>query len=302
MNKLIIFILLISFNLAAQDAVKIYKPKEIKFGEKFSLKLEVENIPGENLAISTAPLSDSDFGFLNIKNDKNGAEIYLIPFNVGISTFPALEIYLKDKNASVKSYPINLEIKPLYNPSEKDEIKDIARIFSFLLWLKILIAILVILSVYLLYKKLSKTKKENLEIENEKPDLRTPYQKAMDRISELASSDYLGRGMFKDYYSEISDILREYLTWEYDIKAVKMTTGDIIKKMKNVSDINSAIKTRDLLDICDMVKFAKYIPKEQKANDDLALLKEIVESLEKLSQDKKRKEEEERIKAMEEKK
>mgnify|MGYP000616251327 CR=1 FL=1 len=291
-KKIFLALFFLSGLINANEAVRIYKPKEIKFGEKFSLKFEIENQAGDNIVLSTAPLSESDFGFLGVKKHGNGFELFLIPFNVGISTFPPLEMEIRGTNARIKSYPLNLEIKPLYNPSEKDEIKDIARIFPFLLWLKILIILILLLLAYLLYRTLAGKKKIAIREDVPEMDFRTPYDKAMEKIKILLSSDYLDRESFKEYYCGLSDIFREYLEEEYSINAEKMTTNDIIREMKKTIDIKSAIKTREFLETADMVKFAKYLPGRERAEKDAGTLRELLGDLENFSREKKRKEEE----------
>ena len=300
MKKLIFLILIFLNNLNSQDYVKIYKPKEIKFGREFSLKFELEN-PPTNIRISTSNLDNSDFGFLSIKKEQKGFEIFLIPFNVGISTFPSIDMETDGK--IIKSYPITLEIKPLNNPDENAEIKDIAKIFSFLLWLKILIAILMLLILFLIYRYIIK-KRKNYQAKgtSDYVDTRTPYQRAIDSLNEVYSSNLIKDGLLKEYYSKLSDILRQYLEEEYKINAIKLVTPDIIKELKSKTDINSVIKTREFLDISDIVKFAKYIPENERALKDAEFLKEIIDILEKNSQDKKRKEQESMLKKEEENK
>jgi hypothetical protein len=76
-----------------------------------------------------------------------------------------------------------------------------------------------------------------------------------------------------------------------------MTTSDITKRIKNMtSKLDIIIKTRDLLDTCDLVKFAKYIPEKQKAVKDTELLKETVNILYEMINEKRKKEMEEKAK------
>ncbi|MBP7796359.1 MAG: hypothetical protein KA059_06270 [Elusimicrobiales bacterium] len=284
------------FNLYADD-VKIFTPKEIKLGEKFSILFEIPEYNKEKIYISTDAITGSDFGYLSQTQNKNRVELYLIPFNIGISTFPEVNINIIDKSGikTIKSYPVPLDIKPLFNLKETDTPKDIASVFDFLLWFKILIVILIIISIYFIIKYLMKKKRittENIEYHK---DTRTPYQRANDRIERLGSSNILDSGNIKGYYIALSNILRRYLDEEFQINALEMTTSDIIKRVKEVTTkIDILIKMRELLDTCDLVKFARYIPEKRKALKDRELLKEIVNMLYEMINEKRKKDEEER--------
>ncbi|MGC8867561.1 MAG: hypothetical protein ACP5PA_05050, partial [Elusimicrobiales bacterium] len=80
-------------------------------------------------------------------------------------------------NTEIKTPALALEIKPLYNPKETDQIRDIAPIFSFLWWLKIVITILLILLGWLAYRKFRKKTPHPQNITYK--DMRTPYERAM---------------------------------------------------------------------------------------------------------------------------
>ncbi len=286
---LVIFVFVINLNC---ETVKIYKPKEIKFAQKFSLKFEFPDHNHTDIIVSTLPLNGTDFEYIDIKKIKGGFEIYLIPFNIGISTFPALDILLNPGSISIKSYPVNLEIKPLYNPDPSKGIKPIAPIYSFLLWLKILLGLIILAILWWIIKKyLSKKNKNNL-LSIAIIDTRTPYQKAMDTIKELKNSNYLKEGKIKEYYTILSDIIRKYITEQYQVNAIKLTTSDTIKALKEKISINIAIKIREFLDVSDMVKFAKYIPEIKRAEDDIEFVTKIIEELENIIIEKRKKEEE----------
>lgn len=299
MNRLLFFLLIhiiLTTGLSA-DAVKIYKPKEIKLATKFLLIFEIDDYKGEKITISTQNLKDSDFGFLGLKQKKNRLELELIPFNIGISTFPQITINLIDTNRQINTYPIPIEIKPLFDLKETDQLRDISKIFDFLTWLKIPIFLLLLVLTYFIYKKL---KKKNIETSIQKViDTRSPYQRAIDKIDETINSRILEEDV-KEYYTRLSNIFRKYIEEEFNIKALEMTTNDIIKNIKYFAKIEMVIKTRDFLDVCDLVKFAKYIPEKPNIENDTKILREILDLYNNFSLEKKRKEEEEKEKLREE--
>jgi len=281
----LILTLLIHANIYAQNnAVRILKPKEIKFATEFSLRFEILDYNGEIIQISTESLKNSDFVYLNTKQKGNMVELYLIPFNVGVSTFPAIEIYLNNNKITTPSF--QLEISPLFNPKENEQLKDIIEIFSFLKWLKILIALLIIFIIYFIYKKLRKKNKTFQDI-SLSTDTRTPYQIAMDEIEKLTEEMNV-----KEFYSQISEIIRSYLEKEFIINATKMTTLDIIKNIKTQFTIEIAKKIREVLENSDLAKFAKYEFERTQMREDKETAKEIINRLNAIKEEQKRKEEE----------
>lgn len=294
MNRPLFFLITFIFSIInlSSNSVKIYKPKEVKLATKFLLIFEIDDYKEEKITISTENLKNSDFELLGLKQKNNKLELELIPFNIGVSTFPQLTINLIDTNRQINTYPIPIEIKPLFNIKETDQLRDISKIFDFLTWLKILIFLLLLLLAYLIYKKL---KRKNIETSTQKViDTRTPYQRAIDKIEETINSGIVEENV-KKYYTRLSDIFRKYIEEEFNINALEMTTNDIIKNIKNFAKIEMVIKTRDFLDACDLVKFAKYIPEKSNIENDTKILREILDLYNNFSLDKKRKEEEEKL-------
>ncbi len=67
-------------------------------------------------------------------------------------------------------------------------------------------------------------------------------------------------GMTKEYYTEITDALREYMNRRFDFNATEMTTSEIIDNLLRVCDKESIKELHELLVMADLVKFAKYEP------------------------------------------
>jgi hypothetical protein len=64
----------------------------------------------------------------------------------------------------------------------------------------------------------------------------------------------------KDFYSGVTDALREYISARYDIGAMEMTSSEIFAEMKSTDvpkDLQDELK--DLFERSDFVKFAKYV-------------------------------------------
>lgn len=95
----------------------------------------------------------------------------------------------------------------------------------------------------------------------EKKPLLSPYEQAMVDLSALRSRNLCERGQEKEYYSELTDILRIYLMRRFGINAMEMTSTQILKALRDNPDTRMSKKYMDqVLEIADFVKFAKVRP------------------------------------------
>jgi len=106
---------------------------------------------------------------------------------------------------------------------------------------------------------------------------RPAHEVALEALEKLRTSDLLQRGEFKIFYSELSDIIRRYIEGRYFVIALEMTTEQLLDNLHSadVEEPRELIQT--LLEQCDLVKFAKYIPEVVESEGALQLGFEIVE-------------------------
>lgn len=88
-----------------------------------------------------------------------------------------------------------------------------------------------------------------------------PYDVAMKRLDNLKRRQLWEQGMEKEYFTLLTDILREYLEKRFGINAMEMTTAEIIDSLS----ANPEVKEKrgcmhEILDVADFVKFAKVRP------------------------------------------
>jgi hypothetical protein len=108
-----------------------------------------------------------------------------------------------------------------------------------------------------LFKLLSK-KKESCAIVLKKP----AHEIAYEQLEKLKIKDLVHQGKIKEYYSEVSDIVRHYLENRFLLKAPEMTTEEFLFYVRDNSQLISEHKVllKEFLLACDLVKFAKYVP------------------------------------------
>lgn len=68
----------------------------------------------------------------------------------------------------------------------------------------------------------------------------------------------------KNFYSGVTDALREYISSRYGISAMEMTTAEIFKDMKDTEVPAGLMEPlKDLFERADFVKFAKYVASDE---------------------------------------
>ncbi len=89
----------------------------------------------------------------------------------------------------------------------------------------------------------------------------TPYEVAMADLRGLKEKKLWEQGMEKEYFTELTDILRVYLFRRFGINAIEMTSRQILGAMKNNKETREKRDyVRNILNMADFVKFAKVRP------------------------------------------
>lgn len=88
-----------------------------------------------------------------------------------------------------------------------------------------------------------------------------PHVVALQELDKLKTSKLWQKGQEKDYYTGLTDILREYIDGRFKIDAPEMISDDIIAAVHLATDTKSATDgLAQILKLADLVKFAKYTP------------------------------------------
>ncbi|HEA20523.1 MAG TPA: hypothetical protein ENH87_06355 [Pricia antarctica] len=119
--------------------------------------------------------------------------------------------------------------------------------------------------------------------EEEKVALLPAYDRALLELKKLENSKYLIQDEYKQYYSELTDIVRSYLEEDVHVSAMESTTDELIQKLELRRDAGE-LKLEDdtlkqfkrILQTADLVKFAKSRPESSVAQNDRKSIEEIV--------------------------
>lgn len=88
-----------------------------------------------------------------------------------------------------------------------------------------------------------------------------PYDKAIAQLNNLRVRQLCEKGREKEYYTELTEILRQYLEGRFGINAMEMTTPQIKRAVyATVPEKSASTMMNDVLEMADYVKFARMRP------------------------------------------
>lgn len=271
----------------AQVSVQAIPDREqILIGEQVQLQITLDVPAGETVNWPTIGdtlvrnLEVVEQGLIDT-NSVDNRTVYqqmlkLTSFDTGYYAVPPIAFQVG--NGTAETQPFLVEVK-MMRVDSVNQIADIKQPLSvnvsyweiFKEWLDrnwpyvatgvaVLVAIIVLL-VYVLNRK-----KTGAPIIPQKPP-KPAHISALEQLKTLDAQQLWQQGEIKKYYSELTEILREYLEKRYNIYALELTTDEILSNLKHTElPIDAESKLKSLLQLSDLVKFAKAKP-EASNND-----------------------------------
>lgn len=260
----------------------------ISIGDQFTLTLDLKksikqdvNFPmlSDTISKEIEIVEEKPVDTLNVSGDYISLQkkYILTSFDSGMFVLPQFNFTINsaDTDTIATQETILLQVLTMAVDTTQHKIADIKEPFEapmtfmefideyypYILGGLILIA-LIILGIWYA-KKLKNTKP------TEKPKIEKPKEPAhiiAFRDLELLKDKKLWQeNRVKQYYVELTDILRKYLYNRFDIYAMEMTSDEILTAILQVKGINEELKNkvRQFLTIADFVKFAKANPLPQ---------------------------------------
>lgn len=188
-------------------------------------------------------------------------------YEAGEYTIPGVPINYIDRQKqpkTVNSEPIDIMVKSM-DPDLSGTIRDIRSPASIPIdWRPFIIGGAIALAVLLAaligwiiwrQRKAGRLRKQAFGFE------RPAHQWALEALDKLLAAGYLDEGLIKQYYIEVSEILRGYLQRRFLFNAPEQTTSEIMTEALNLPlTADQRDKLRWFLEMADLVKFAKYLP------------------------------------------
>lgn len=104
-----------------------------------------------------------------------------------------------------------------------------------------------------------------------------PHREALAALRALEEKKLWQQGLVKQYYSEITEIIRRFFERRWSIIALELTTDEILMQMKHIPDALKVWKEMESFFItADLVKFAKYDPSPTEHDNEMRSAYEIV--------------------------
>ncbi|MFG6685149.1 BatD family protein [Mariniflexile sp. HNIBRBA6329] len=266
------FLILSSGVLNAQVKSSIDSTK-IKIGQQITYKIEVESKPNslvvfpEGQTFSPLEMLESYAIDTIKKNDTyNLIKKYgLTQFDSGKYTIPRQKIIVGDKTFFTDS--LKVEVNNVVVDTTKQGLYDIKPIievdkkgsdwWKYLLLTLLIVGVIGFLMYWLIWRKKPLTEAEQIA-------LLPPYDRAKLALRKLDESHYLETESIKEYYSELTFIIRKYLDEKVYDKALESTTDELITRLNILKESNQIELSKEdirnlesILKRADLVKFAK---------------------------------------------
>jgi hypothetical protein len=281
MKKQIFYILLFISTIifAQKPMVKAeIDTTNIRIGEQFQLKIsvdETQNVIIPKIQLKGLEIIDST----RIDTIKNSLirRYILTGFDSGAFYIPQQQIFVKNQAFLTDSLLINIATIAIDTLKvKKFPIKSIKKepytFDDFRIYIYLILAILAIIGFWIYWFVIRKRKESE-----DAPTYRTlpPFEEAILRLNELDEKLLWQNNKIKEYYSELTEIVRGYIERELKVPALENTTDEVlamIKDFKNADSIETSKETikklKDLLQEADLVKFAKSKPLAIEIEDD----------------------------------
>ncbi len=288
--RIIIFTLILFFpSFSAGASVFISSevdPKKGTIGDRFFYIVTLKSDNGKTPRPQVKLLHPEPFEMVNVEliEGKPGKAVSkivftLAAFDTGRLKLPEYVYEWSDADGNIKSVKtddIFVEVKSVIigkEPSadaiekEANAVRDwTVYIVPALLFLLILAAVI---GFYLYYKR--QRDKRNVEIPEK------PYDAALRKLAQIKSENLYAKGKVKEYFSSISDVVRQYTESTCNVEAMEWTTFEFSNNFpKRIEKYKNSVIS--LLETCDSVKFAKAVPVETEADDSYRLAVDFVKN------------------------
>jgi len=211
----------------------------------------------------------------------------LTQFDTGKFTIPRACVLINNKpffTDSIKVEVSNVVVDTL--KQKMFDIKPIAEAPSSKSWIwKLLLTLLLLLGIgAFVYWYLKIRQKKKIE-----EDLyKTPIEKATSLLNSLEKKQLWQKGEVKEYYSQLTDIARNYIEEAIEIPAMESTTSELIEGLRTASlkkkmalTPETIVNLERVLQQADLVKFAKSKPLDFEITEDRQKIERAIVTLDK---------------------
>ncbi len=209
----------------------------------------------------------------------------LTQFDSGRYVIPKMTILINKKQFLSDS--ISVDVKDVLVDTLKQKMYDIKPISQIEStnsnWWKYVLGVLLFAGIgFLIYFLLKKYQKKKIE----EIVYKTPIEKAIGMLKILETKQLWQKGEIKNYYSELTDIARDYIEEVIEIPAKESTTSELIAGLRKAANAKKLTFTKqslsnleNVLRQADLVKFAKVEPTQNQIEEDYQRIEKSIISL-----------------------
>ena len=203
-------------------------------------------------------------------------------FDTGSYTFPPSIAFFNSDKLFSNSLEFTIELDEIDEKAFIKNIKPIKEVsivwYEYLIyfikkygWWILIILVFIFAGIHL-YKKFYKKKINSISIP------RIPLEVTLlESLKNIKEKKDWENGRFKKYYSELSNVLWQFLEYRYSIQTFEKTSGEILESLK-WSEIPNKYPSElsRFFEISDGVKFAKFNPLQKDNVHSFDLIKELI--------------------------
>jgi hypothetical protein len=289
----ILSLLFISLTSAQEPKISArIDSSQYKVGQWILLHIATELPQGVDSLVLAAKDSLGSFEILNVEksvpeNNRQEWTLRLTMFDSGNVSIPPVPFSYRSRTDTAQrmaySNPVSVSIVAIpFDP--KGDIKDIKpplnapwKFEDFLPYLLALLLVALVLLAYYFYRKWKKRREEGFV--PLKPSI-PPGQVALAALRSLEDKHLWQQGKIKQYYSEVTEIIRRFLEEQYGVLALESTSDEIIAQLMKLPEAQALLQEfRSFFTTADLVKFAKYLPTPADHENELRWGYEVVRSM-----------------------
>lgn len=249
--------------------ILIGKQAKIKLQVSFDAKLKpIFPHPKDSLVhgVEIVEIAKTDIQYLNNRQRILVTNEYTVTsFDAGLYYIPPFQINIGGKVYASKALALKVIAIPvdIKHPDRFFAQKDVMNppfMWTDWVWTFFvsILAIPILFIIVFLIMRLRDNKPiiRRIKIEPQLP----PHQQAMREIERIKSEKVWQKGFLKEYYTELTDILRTYIQNRFGFNAMEMTSSEIIEQIMKMEDTQMINDLKFLFQTADLVKFAKHVP------------------------------------------
>jgi len=268
---------------------------KMTIAETFLLEFEAAIEPGFEVEMPKVDHVLENFGIVDWDNfgdklDENNNVVSryryrLEPFLSGTFPIPVFTFQFTDVNSpeekiyELTTEPIDIEVTSLLGEQRAElviaDIEDVVQMPEkssyWPLWALVAVGIITAVILWLYFRR--KGAIELIRI------FKPAHEIAYERLRVLVKEDLVKKGKIKEFYEQISDILRHYIEHRFNLRAPERTTEEFLIELATADVLDAADKADlgEFLKHCDLVKFAKHNPTTEQIQKTFDLVKDFIE-------------------------